>query len=272
MADRMVNVGGYRLAVSESGDGTPPVVFCHGLTGSRREWNGVRDALGGSVRQVAYSRPARGGSEPLPPGLAGVSVPVSWGARQMHALLDAAGIPSPRVIAGHSLGALLAIVAGSLWPADVAGLVLVDASETRSWIEHPGLPVIQSDDDAGGVGFDMLATHAEWPRLPPAPAVPAIVVSSSVGRWLRAQSPPEEHAPHTLAEIDDLWQAWQREYANRFDALHVISASAGHTVHIEQPDLVALAVRAVLEAVRSGARPVLDPDQVQAAGGLLVRS
>lgn len=46
----------------------------------------------------------------------------------LHALLHRAGIPAPYVIVGHSLGGMNARVYNGLYPGDVAGAVLVDAS------------------------------------------------------------------------------------------------------------------------------------------------
>jgi pimeloyl-ACP methyl ester carboxylesterase len=45
----------------------------------------------------------------------------------LHALLHAAGVPGPYVLAGHSLGGLLVQLYASTYPQDVVGLVLIDA-------------------------------------------------------------------------------------------------------------------------------------------------
>ena len=79
-----------------------------------------------------------------------------------------------------------------------------------------------------------------------------VVVSSSDGRWERDASPSRWHEPLTLAEVDQLWQAAQREWVARLSAQHVVADTAGHFVHHDQPDLVAHVVRAVLQAARSG--------------------
>ena len=50
---------------------------------------------------------------------------------ELHALLQAAEIPGPYVLAGHSLGGLFARLYASTYPDEVVGLVLVDAYSER---------------------------------------------------------------------------------------------------------------------------------------------
>src|SRR5215212_12265722 len=46
---------------------------------------------------------------------------------ELHALLQAAHVPGPYVLAAHSLGGLFARLYASTYPDEVVGLVLVDA-------------------------------------------------------------------------------------------------------------------------------------------------
>ncbi len=73
----LVDVGGYRLAISVSGAGSPPVVCVSGLTGDADEWSGVRAALRSQAMFFAYGRPALGSSDPLPATLADARRPAS---------------------------------------------------------------------------------------------------------------------------------------------------------------------------------------------------
>jgi hypothetical protein len=130
-------------------------------------------------------------------------------------------------------------------------------------------PEFDTDAENGGITFDHPASSREWQQLPPIPARPAVVVSSSVGRWLRVAN-PERYLPRTPAELDALWQTYQRDYANQLGAVHVIARDAGHCVHIDEPALVALAVDAVVSAARSGQPVQLTPDIVDSATGRLV--
>ncbi len=274
--ERSVDVGGYRLQVKEQGEGLPPVVFLHGLTGDTSEWvNNVMPLLAGAdFHRLAFARPGVGQSDPLPQG-AGMGVPMSWAAEQMRTLLDVMEVSAPRVLAGHSVGAVIAMLADRLWPGEVSGLVLVDPTSMFFWgDEFPDRQRTLTDSEQGGIRFDTAAMRDEWWSIPPPEQmVPCVVVSSSPDRWQRL---PDDYLtdvrPLTAVEVDAVWQRRQREYAAELGAVHVVSKSASHTVHIEQPDLVALAVRSVVEAVRTGQRPLLDADQVDRLGGVLVRS
>jgi pimeloyl-ACP methyl ester carboxylesterase len=68
-------------------------------------------------------------------------------ARELHDLLEAAGTAPPFVLAGHSLGGLVARVFTQLYPSEVVGLALVDSS-------HPDqahrLPRVEMRDYPGG--------------------------------------------------------------------------------------------------------------------------
>lgn len=277
LRDRLVDIGGYRLEVQEQQAGSPAVVFLHGLTGCTEEWiEGALPLLADDeFLQVAYSRPAVGHSDPLPAEIALQQVGLVWAIGQMRDLLHASGVPGPWVLAGHSIGALMAMLADRIWPDDVAGLVLVDPTSGLFWEERfPNRDLVVSDADSGGIQFDTAALGREWAASTPSGRrVPCVVVSSSPGRWQRLS---DEHMiplrPLTADEVDVIWQERQREYAAEFDAVHLVSHTAGHTVHIEQPELVAEVVRSVVEAVRTGGRPRLSADQIHALGADLVRT
>jgi pimeloyl-ACP methyl ester carboxylesterase len=83
---------------------------------------------------VAYDRAGLGWSEPGPkPRDAGTS------ARELRTALGSMGLPGPYVLAGHSYGGLVAQAFAALFPDDVAGLVLVDASHPDQWVRF-GIP------------------------------------------------------------------------------------------------------------------------------------
>jgi hypothetical protein len=96
------------------------------------------------------------------------------------------------------------------------------------------------------------------------------VVPSSDGRWQRQAPRPREYRwrePLSLAEVDQLWQNYQREWVRRLSAQHIVSKTAGHFVHRDEPPLVTHIVEAVIEAARNN-RPVhLHPAAVAANVG-----
>jgi pimeloyl-ACP methyl ester carboxylesterase len=136
---RLVDVGGHRLHIRQEGHGTPPVVIIPALGGLVAEWLAVQDALASFTTAAVYDRPGLGWSDPTPgwPTVAGM-------AGELHDLLDAAGIARPLVLAGHSLGGLVARVYTRLYPDEIAGLALIDASHPRQFERLPAKPGPQS--------------------------------------------------------------------------------------------------------------------------------
>jgi pimeloyl-ACP methyl ester carboxylesterase len=134
----LVDVGGHRLHISSAGEGGPAVVIIPALGGLTTEWLPVRDALASRTSAAVYDRSGFGWSDPIPGWPTAVGM-----ARELHALLDAAGVPRPLVLAGHSLGGLLARVYAQLYREEMAGLALIDSSHPRQ-AERLPRPRLQS--------------------------------------------------------------------------------------------------------------------------------
>lgn len=122
---RLIDIGGGRhMQIDCRGSGAPTVVFESGLdTMGSLSWAAVHDKIASTTRACAYSRAGIMWSEPR----AGEFEP-DGEARDLHALLLAAGERAPFVMVGHSLGGPYIMNFTRLYPQDVAGLVFVDAS------------------------------------------------------------------------------------------------------------------------------------------------
>jgi pimeloyl-ACP methyl ester carboxylesterase len=176
------------------------------------------------------------------------------------------------VFVTSSVGSWIADQFGARWPSEVAGLVLNDPSTLTSWPD-----VVEKHDkliDGGAEGcirWSWSDCFAELAQAVPTLLPRCIVVSSSNGRWTRNPPPPPYQwwHPLTLPEVDQLWQGFQRDWVRRLGATHIIADTAGHFVHIDQPDLVAHSVVAVSTAARAKRQLQLHQEQVAAAGGRL---
>lgn len=118
----LVDVGGHRLFVACTGAGSPTVVLESGLGEGATYWARIAPEVASTTRVCSYDRAGRGRSEPAGAPRDGAAI-----ARDLHALLAAAGIPGPYVLAGHSSGGVYVRVFAAAYPAEVAGVVLLDA-------------------------------------------------------------------------------------------------------------------------------------------------
>jgi pimeloyl-ACP methyl ester carboxylesterase len=267
----LVDIGGYRLDLQVTGEGSPVVVCLSSLGGAHEQWSRLMPLLSDATAVVTYGRPTLGGSDPLPEHLREVRG-AAWSAEQLRTLLDAAGITPPYVLVTCSLGSYIADQYAALWPGEVAGLVLIDPSPPRDYpgVEREG-DIYDDDEEGSGGGLHfhrhlIFAEQAE--RVAENRDGRFVVLSAAVGRWLRNEA-RAWHQPLTLAEVDERWVVMQREWAQRLRAVHVGSDHAGHFVQFEHPELVALVVREVVNAARIGRPAEFDAEALAAVMGTL---
>jgi pimeloyl-ACP methyl ester carboxylesterase len=125
---RLVDIGGRRLHLIESGEGSPTVIFESGIAASSLNWTAVRAEVCRLTRTCAYDRAWLGWSDPAPALLM-----TSGLVFDLYSLLGAAQIPPPYVLVGHSFGGLLAHAYAAAYPDQVAGLVLIDPLSAGDW-------------------------------------------------------------------------------------------------------------------------------------------
>ncbi|MGE0337118.1 MAG: alpha/beta fold hydrolase [Gammaproteobacteria bacterium] len=111
--------GGDCTVARWPGEGMP-LLAVHGITASHCAWPGVVDAMVSRCAVLAPDLRGRGASAGLPPPY-GLKVHVA----DLLAVLDYHGV-ADCVVAGHSLGAYIALELAAAAPARVRGLVLVD--------------------------------------------------------------------------------------------------------------------------------------------------
>lgn len=119
---KRVDVGGYNLHINCTGNGSPTVVFEGGLGSASLMWSLVQPAIALHTRACSYDRAGYGWSDAATQPRTGVQI-----ALELHTLLERAGEPAPYVLVGHSFGGIVIRLYASRYPAEVAGLVFVDA-------------------------------------------------------------------------------------------------------------------------------------------------
>lgn len=121
---RLVDAGGHQLHLLISGNArrAPTVVLEAGGMATSPQWALIQPRIAEFAQVVSYDRAGLGWSEPGPRPRDARTV-----ARELHTLLENAGVPGPYVLVGASLGGAYATVFADMYRHETAGLVLVDS-------------------------------------------------------------------------------------------------------------------------------------------------
>jgi pimeloyl-ACP methyl ester carboxylesterase len=288
----LVDIGGGRQMYLECrGAGGPTVILEAGYGNNGHIWDAlVLDPSSGSTavlpgvasftRVCAYDRPGTTAgpeylsrSDPVPqPRTAADAV------ADLHALLTAARVPSPYVLVGHSFGGLIVRLYAATYPAEVAGLVLVDSSHedynsrlravltADQWalVDHLSRevpPEFADYPELERMDFDASFDQLRVAAAQPLPTLPLVVLTHGVP--FGADLPPELRSQLPLDVIELVAQELQAELAALvLGARQVIATESGHYIQVEEPALVIEAIHQVVAAVRdpsSWATPAASP-------------
>jgi pimeloyl-ACP methyl ester carboxylesterase len=123
---RLVDIGGYRLHIWCMGgeNDKPPVVFLPGSGDFSFTWGLVLPETARFTRACAYDKAFEAWSDPGP-----LPRTMQQDAHELRRLLQRAGVKGPYVLVGASAGGPLARVFARAFSDDVAGMVLVDATD-----------------------------------------------------------------------------------------------------------------------------------------------
>jgi pimeloyl-ACP methyl ester carboxylesterase len=122
-AGRTYLVNGHRLYLRCVGTGGPTAVLFNGLGEWTPNWAWVQANVSHTTRVCAFDRAGEGLS-----GGEAVREDGHQLASDLHALLRAAQVPGPYVLAGHSVGGTYALVYAGQYPSQVAGVALIDSA------------------------------------------------------------------------------------------------------------------------------------------------
>jgi pimeloyl-ACP methyl ester carboxylesterase len=242
-----VPVAGGNLYVGRWGDGPNVVLAAHGITGNHRSWQAVARALGPEVTLVAPDLRGRGRSAHL-----GGPFGMRAHAADLVAVLDHLGLERC-VLAGHSMGAYVAVVAATAQPERFPAVVLVDGG-----IALPLPDGVDPDAMLAGVlgpalarlemtFADRAAYHAFW-RDHPALVEPG-AWNADTEAWLDHDLVGEEPELRSSAALD----------AVRFDGTELLVDDEVRQAYraLHQPTVLLRAPRGLLNQV-----PPLLPDEL----------
>lgn len=269
---RLVDVGGFRLHLLCRGHGSPTVILESGLGGFSLDWIYVQDLVAADTRVCAYDRAGYGWSDPGPAPRTTDEI-----VDELERLLRAAGLAPPYVLVGHSFGGYTAQYFAKLYPREVAGVVLVDSSHPDQAERLPQLPADRDQENETGdlvTFFNPDQIYRYYPRSMWGPIIALLTSPKAIRteqRELRGfvMSGAEVHEAGPMPSVplvvvtrgkrvwprDPLGNALERAWAEMQKDLaasvpggrQVIARHSGHMIQLQQPEVVAAAVRSVLE-------------------------
>jgi pimeloyl-ACP methyl ester carboxylesterase len=157
------SVDGRQMHLYCSGTGSPTVVIEAGAGANSLGWQGAQPQLSQSTRVCTYDRAGHGWSEPRSGSRDAETI-----VRELHALLDQAGVQRPLVLTGHSAGGLYVREYARESPAEIAGVVLIDSSSPQQIDGLPGWRrSYEADkrDFARQLRWEKLRVWSGWERL-----------------------------------------------------------------------------------------------------------
>jgi len=281
MEGRLFDVGGYKMHIDCTGEGSPTVILESGLGDSYISWRKVQPQIAKFTRVCSYDRAGLGysGSSSQPRTSKVI-------AGELHALLRAAGVVPPYVLDGHSMGGYDVRLYASLYREEVACMVLVDPSHPDQENRFPpefknlegteireaefleftmpfGVPRLLNlcDDDpvqrAAECNFQTMREDiAEFKSLRESAAqtaaagslgdMPLVVLSHDPDK-------PSADLPVDLAKpINDAWEKMQEDLAHLSTrGTQTIAKNSSHYIQIDRPDVVIDAVRGLVEQARA---------------------
>ena len=253
----LVSVGDHRLDVVREGSGGPAVIFETGLADSLNVWLPMLHTVSAYTTALAYSRAGFGRSDP---GSADHSVPHA--VADLHELLQRLQIKPPYVLVPRSYGSLISRLYVSLYPSEVAGIVLVDGTHEQQ-VQRFGtldstyprkfrqyydsvLRTLPPGAEAAEIRETVkIQVAGAVPGLKPLPDIPIAVLTSMKS---------DESAPYVngTARGHEVWRALHDEWFRRSrNGIHIETTHSGHGIQDDEPALVAEAIRFVFERVRA---------------------
>jgi thioesterase domain-containing protein len=252
----LYKVNGHHLFLDCYGTGRPTVVLESGLGAPFTSWDAVNELAQEVGTEVcAYDRYGVGSSDALP--ASSPAPTVDQAVNDLHMLLQGAGVSGPYVLAGASMGGLIAREYAHRFPKDVVGMVLLD-SAPDDWDIYTGTETFVSNESINVAAASATLRRSDHLGNKPLVVVQAGDDSSVQSAWANGKK-----------DFQSYWNSRQRALSRlSTDSLLVIAPGVPHDVITTDPvGLSAYAMRLVATAARAGTKlPACDSTRVSALG------
>ena len=272
---KILEVDGRMLHLNCYGEGRPTVILDAGLGGFSLDWLQVQDLLRNKFQVCAYDRAGYGWSQIGPsPRITEQIVD------ELYALLEVAELEPPFILVGHSFGGFNVQYFSKLYPSLVAGMVLVESSHPQQFARLPDLPVRKKQRDSS----QRLTTMFDASVLRLYPESHRLLVGNHLAsyKFIRTQQREFMNFTQSAVQVDQvsrrlqiplavvtrgrrvwsdtpygleqerIWMEMQQELLSLTDdSWQVIADESQHLVHLQQPELVAETIEAVINRVCS---------------------
>ncbi len=269
---QMVDVGGYRLHINCTGEGSPTVVVESGWGDFSATWSRVQPEIARTTRICTYDRAGMGWSEVSPEPRTAREF-----AKELHTLLEKANEPGPYILVGHSMGGYTVRVYAHDYPEEVVGLVFVDPqnlSTEDAAIFNPAakpgknsLPALMARIGLVRLLAVPLGAVEDLPQGDKQAYTASVVTVRSVQTFLdegmgMSEGGAQARSVTTLGalplivlsrgkDMDAESAASQERYLQlSTDSQHLIADQSGHHIMIEQPEAAVAAIVKMVEQVR----------------------
>jgi pimeloyl-ACP methyl ester carboxylesterase len=260
----MIRVGGHSMRVrtatlAERKTGQPVVILESGALSPLENWDPVFDQIAAIAPVIAYDRRGVGKSE-----FDGEPQTLKHVASSLHALLAQLKVVPPYVLVGHSYGGILIRAFAQEYPAEIRGLVYLDAPDIEMTYAEmdaisPGAreavfgdlqhmprnlpPGLQAE--VNNIRQLMDGDMGEARALHPPTGIPTGVIVSA-GKYLRSPEPPPVEIGEGLVRLQI---RHEQEWAlSSPQGMIVIARHVSHYVHRDDPALALEVIRHVLGA------------------------
>jgi dienelactone hydrolase len=239
--DGSFDVGGHKLHLRCEGTGSPgspTVVYLHGLGGDGSDIKSINAQLVGKARVCTYDRLNVGRSDSDPGRHTGAD-----SVADLHALLEAAGVPGPYLLVGFSFGGLLAIMYAATYPDQVMGLVSLDGSlptddQVDQLIPKDERAQVMAEQEANQERVEFYRTVDQAKKL--VAKVPDVPVTYLAARPV--ELPPSWPVKRMQAFI----AAKQVQFTKTVPNGRLVEVQSSHDIDLENPELVIQEIHRIL--------------------------
>jgi pimeloyl-ACP methyl ester carboxylesterase len=267
---KLIDVGGYRVHLYCTGEGSPTVFIVGGFS---VDWDLAQPSIAKLTRVCTYDVSGTAWSD------AGPAVTCRDRVNEIHKLLESAGIERPFVFVGHSIGALVGREYDFEHPGEIAGMVMVDHAFLPPVVAAPLVNTAAPPDSKGDSppvllhrtpidltvedtsDFQKLPEHARelhrWaaarqPALPTAET--AEDCASQLASAVRDPHPLGNRPLVVISTGNDSpgYAALQMKLLSlSVNSKQMMAERSFHSVEIDEPEVVIRGIRDAVEAVRA---------------------